>query len=237
MNKWTIDKNIDAFEASRKARIEARNQFLNAPQHLKAPVKCLLKLEEASELFNKCRYTLDLDILAEEAKYSAAIESEFDPIRIIRHISALVDLINGPVDLDTLLKAHEVMMEGQSHAQPGQLRNVNVTVGNHVAPHYTLVSSYIDNLYNYLVNSDDHPLIKAAWGHLQFETIHPFADGNGRTGRGIINQVLHSYFPLSAYIYKNRLMYYTILDRGNWDNYLEWFLDGVIIVARDIKNG
>ena len=85
----------------------------------------------------------------------------------------------------------------------------------------------MDGLYHYIQNSQDRPIIKAAWAHIQFETIHPFADGNGRTGRAIINRILDSPLPLSVHILNHRQTYYRLLGAGSWDDYLAWFVRGV----------
>ena len=85
-------------------------------------------------------------------------------------------------------------------------------------------------------------LIKAALAHAQFETIHPFLDGNGRVGRLLITLLLCSQevlsrplLYLSLYLKRNRDIYYELLQRvrtdGVWEEWLEFFLEGVIEVA------
>jgi Fic family protein len=85
-------------------------------------------------------------------------------------------------------------------------------------------------------------LIKAALAHAQFETIHPFIDGNGRVGRMLITLLLCSQgvlkrplLYLSLYLKRNREAYYDHLQRvrtdGAWEDWLRFFLDGVIEVA------
>jgi len=81
-------------------------------------------------------------------------------------------------------------------------------------------------------------LAKAAMAHVQFETIHPFLDGNGRIGRLLIAFVLHHagvlsrpLLYLSLYFKKNRAEYYRLLDlvrsEGDWEAWLDFFLEGV----------
>jgi len=81
-------------------------------------------------------------------------------------------------------------------------------------------------------------LLRAALAHVQFETIHPFLDGNGRLGRLLIALVLHQggllsqpLLYLSLYFKQHRQMYYDLLDRvrtaGDWEAWLDFFLDGV----------
>lgn len=86
-------------------------------------------------------------------------------------------------------------------------------------------------------------LLKAALSHVQFETIHPFLDGNGRIGRLLITLLLceekilsQPLLYLSLYFKRNRARYYELLDRvrmeGDWEAWLEFFMEGVIESAR-----
>ena len=81
-------------------------------------------------------------------------------------------------------------------------------------------------------------LLKAALAHVQFETIHPFLDGNGRLGRLLIAMLLHEggalsqpLLYLSLYFKQHRAMYYELLDRvrtdGDWEAWVDFFLEGV----------
>ena len=81
-------------------------------------------------------------------------------------------------------------------------------------------------------------LLKAALAHVQFETIHPFLDGNGRLGRLLIAMLLHEagvlrqpLLYLSLYLKQHRAVYYDLLDRvrtdGDWEAWVDFFLEGV----------
>jgi Fic family protein len=81
-------------------------------------------------------------------------------------------------------------------------------------------------------------LLKAALAHVQFETIHPFLDGNGRLGRLLIAMLLHDggvlrqpLLYLSLYLKQHRALYYELLDRvraeGDWEAWVDFFLEGV----------
>ncbi|MHB1124233.1 MAG: Fic family protein [Ramlibacter sp.] len=81
-------------------------------------------------------------------------------------------------------------------------------------------------------------LLKAALAHVQFETIHPFLDGNGRLGRLLIAMLLHDggvlrqpLLYLSLYLKQHRAVYYELLDRvrteGDWEAWVDFFLEGV----------
>ena len=91
------------------------------------------------------------------------------------------------------------------------------------------------------LHDDDQPypaLVKAALAHVQFETIHPFLDGNGRLGRLLISFILHHegllsrpLLYLSLYFKEHRDQYYNLLDEvrrdGDWERWLDFFLEGV----------
>ncbi len=85
-------------------------------------------------------------------------------------------------------------------------------------------------------------LVKAALAHVQFETIHPFLDGNGRLGRLLISFLLHHdgvlsrpLLYLSLYFKQHRAEYYRLLDavrtEGNWEAWLDFFLEGIKTTA------
>ena len=95
------------------------------------------------------------------------------------------------------------------------------------------------------LNDEDNPypiLIKAALAHVQFETIHPFLDGNGRIGRLLIAFILHHdrvlsqpLLYLSLYFKQHRAEYYRLLDlvrtEGDWEAWVDFFLEGVEYIA------
>ncbi len=104
------------------------------------------------------------------------------------------------------------------------------------------IRTLLGNLADYL-NGDDDTLIKSAILHYQFESIHPFYNGNGRTGR-IINVLYlilkgHLDIPilyLSSYIIENKIEYYRLLldvtTEGNWAPWIQYFLRGIESTAR-----
>jgi Fic family protein len=90
--------------------------------------------------------------------------------------------------------------------------------------------------------TDQGTLVRAALAHVQFETIHPFLDGNGRVGRLLIALLLHNdnvlrqpLLYLSLYFKRNRSEYYRLLDAvrgdGDWEAWLDFFLEGVLETA------
>ena len=96
------------------------------------------------------------------------------------------------------------------------------------------------------LHAPDSPgaLVKVALAHVQFETIHPFLDGNGRVGRLLIAFILHHegvlrqpLLYLSLYFKQHRSEYYRLLDAvrqtGDWEAWLDFFLEGVTATAQD----
>ena len=110
-----------------------------------------------------------------------------------------------------------------------------------------LILNLMSNLEEFINDdsmSDINPLIKMALIHHQFESIHPFPDGNGRTGRiiNILYLVLKNLLDtpilyLSKYIIENRSDYYSLLqevrEKGNWEEWILFVLDGVINTSKE----
>ena len=133
-----------------------------------------------------------------------------------------------PVGVADLLEMHRRLFDGSSVAfEPGRLRSDDIWVGAagatplealYVAPPAEHVGPLVHDLMEYVsVHDLLHPLLKAAIAHLQFETIHPFPDGNGRVGRALIHLVLQRNWPgvapipLSAAIAEHKQAYYQSL--------------------------
>ncbi len=99
----------------------------------------------------------------------------------------------------------------------GKLREVNVRVGTHIAPPYYSVPRKLGALIKwYNANrKKHHPVIVAAYFHAEFEGIHPFVDGNGRTGRLLMNFMLKKAgFPPITIFFKYRAEYYQALEKA-----------------------
>jgi len=130
--------------------------------------------------------------------------------------------------------------------QPGEFRRSQNWIGGtrpgnaqYVPPPPQEVEACMAALERFL-HATDAPgaLLKAALAHVQFETIHPFLDGNGRVGRLLIALVLHHdgvlhqpLLYLSLYFKQHRAEYYRLLDSvrqtGDWEHWLDFFLEGV----------
>ena len=216
--------------------------FLHAPApelDLIPDSQNLQEIQEAEQLIKDLfqpgqRDKMQRSCISFETSCSAAIESETSRARVYRQRKAFNTFIHQPLNQQSLLEMHLQMMATQPHAQPGKYRTIQVRVGNHWPPHSSLVPAMMQELFDYLKQPEDHPLVKAAWAHRQFETIHPFADGNGRTGRALINRVIQAPLPISSYILRERETYYRMLNSANWPEYLDWFVNGALEQARRI---
>ena len=122
-------------------------------------------------------------------------------------VAANVDAMNQALALadditpDAILAIHETLMRGQEHADPGSFRGQQVWIGgksyspheaDFVPPHHNRVRRAIDDLCRFTERTDLPLLPQVAIAHAQFETIHPFNDGNGRTGRALVHAMLKS---------------------------------------------
>jgi len=154
-----------------------------------------------------------------------------------------------PLSLRLIREIHEVLLAKSrgSEKQPGEFRRSQNWIGGtrpgnavFVPPPPEKVMECMGALELFL--HEDRPdltvLIKAALVHVQFETIHPFLDGNGRLGRLLITFLLcaagalrEPILYLSLYFKSNRQRYYDLLQRvreaGEWETWLEFFLTGV----------
>lgn len=156
-----------------------------------------------------------------------------------------------PLSLRLLREIHEKLMENARGAdkQPGEFRRSQNWIGgsrpsnaHFVPPSVEHLPDCLDNFEMFLHDKNTPVLLKAAIAHVQFETIHPFLDGNGRLGRMLITLILyHDGFLqkpllyLSFYLKNNRIKYYdylqSIRETGDWESWLEFFLTGVIETA------
>ncbi|WP_151831010.1 Fic family protein [Acinetobacter ursingii] len=141
-----------------------------------------------------------------------------------------------------LLQAHQVLMTGLID-EVGQYRQggVGVMSGSqvvHVAPPASQVVRLMDDLLQWLRQSDEHPLITSSVFHYEFEFIHPFADGNGRMGRLWQTLILTKWnpifanIPVESLIYQNQSSYYDALqastDQTDSAPFIEFILQMIL---------
>jgi Fic family protein len=121
---------------------------------------------------------------------------------------------------EDLLKAHSLLMRGILESA-GSFRTVRVVVGEHIPPIPMILPHLMDELFEWLETSDEHPLIKSCVFHYEFEYIHPFLDGNGRIGRLWQSVILYQWrsifssLPTESLIRDNQKAYYDALQVSN----------------------
>jgi Fic family protein len=163
--------------------------------------------------------------------------------------------IDQDISIELLKELHNTLMSGVrgGDKNPGQFRDDQRAIGSRdprearfVSPAPHLVPYEMETLMNYINNgSKFDPLIDIALTHYQFETIHPFTDGNGRMGRLLITMMLDkqgllpdpflyfsSYFNTYRDEYVKRL--FQVNSEGKWEEWIQFFLDGVIDQSKEV---
>lgn len=199
------------------------------------------------------------NLLAAEARLNdpdapADVSEVLNYVRAMQHgLSRLADL---PVSVRLILEIHEVLMDGVRGGglAPGELRSTQNWIGPggctlpdavFVPPPPLEVPQALSDLERFLHSNSRLPvLVQVALAHAQFETIHPFLDGNGRIGRLLITFLLverklqrRPVLYLSHFFKCRRSEYYerlqAVRDEGDWEGWLAFFLKGVAEVSEE----
>lgn len=158
-----------------------------------------------------------------------------------------------PLSVRLMREMHQILLRGGRGAakDPGEFRRSQNWIGEtrpgtarFVPPPPEMVGVLMSDLEKFIHDDTVQlpSLLKAALVHVQFETIHPFLDGNGRLGRLLITLIFHAdnlvqdpILYLSLYFKEHRQFYYDMLQdvrlRGGWERWCEFFLDGVAVTA------
>ena len=198
------------------------------------------------------------ELLADEA--GAAVERSPSDLRevgnyVVALEHGLARLESLPVSLRLVREMHDLLMRGVrgDMAAPGEFRRSQNWIGSpgstlsqatYVPPPPAELMGCLDAWERFLHDETLPPLIHAAVTHAQFEAIHPFLDGNGRIGRLLITLLLvqRDIIPspllyLSSYFEATRQEYYArllaVTERGEWEEWLAYFLRGVALQAQD----
>ena len=199
----------------------------------------------------------------------ATLEDIFDPNRdanINADVGDVVNYVNAtnyaiqrleslPLCNRLLLETHKVLLSGVrgQEKNPGEFRRSQNWIGGqgstiktarYIPPNVPDMSESLADLETYINESDEYdPLINVALIHYQFESIHPFLDGNGRIGRLLIvlylleKKIIHTpALYLSYYLKENRVEYYdrmtAVRDTGNYEQWIQFFLKGIVVSGK-----
>ncbi len=186
------------------------------------------------------------------------VEEVSNYLRAFRWVQAqLRDPKGLPISVRLLCDAHRLLLNGVRGAgkQPGELRRSQNWIGGtrpgnavFVPPPPEKMAGLLADLERYIhgAESDLPPMVRVALIHAQFETIHPFLDGNGRIGRlliaalfeqwGLLNEPL---MYLSGFLKQHQSEYYrrlsAIRTEGDWESWVSFFLEGVTVAAGDAE--
>ncbi|RKZ19548.1 Fic family protein, partial [bacterium] len=179
---------------------------------------------------------------------------------VVNYVKALhygiSHLKKEPLSLKLIKEAHKILVKGTrgKEKSPGEFRKTQNWIGPpgasimeayFIPPPPDKVPELMKNLESFILREDPTPpLVKAAIIHAQFETIHPFLDGNGRMGRLLISYYFHwrriltrPILYLSYYLKKYREVYYDWLMKvrfkGDWEGWIKFFLKGVQVMSGD----
>lgn len=200
------------------------------------------------------------DVLEAEAKIFSRSTQSRDVGEVLNYVNAmnygLKRLQTLPVSVRLIREIHKRLLKDVrgSKCQPGELRTTQNWIGpsgcalmeaTFVPPPPSEVPKALSDWERFLHDNQKMPfLIKVGLAHAQFETIHPFLDGNGRIGRLLITFLLcerdilrKPVLYLSYYFKRHRQQYYDLLqavrDLGDWESWLKFFLRGIVEVSQE----
>lgn len=200
------------------------------------------------------------DLFNEEAGFTVSntddVEEVTNYLRAFRLVQDnLRDPAGLPISVRLLSDAHRLLLDGARGAgkQAGELRRSQNWIGGtrpgnaaFVPPPADRVPELLGDLERFIHEASPGlpPLVKIALAHAQFETIHPFLDGNGRIGRLMISALIEHWALLpepllyvSGYLKQHQAEYYRRLSiirtEGEWESWVSFFLEGVAVAAAE----
>lgn len=175
-------------------------------------------------------------------KRVSGLKREIDEVKNAHSAYSAIETFN-PYSIDDLLKAHGLMTKGLVD-RPGKWRNCNVGVVGpggevyHMAPQWSLVPGLMADLFRWLNETEAPMLIKSCVFHYEFEFIHPFPDGNGRTGRLWQTALLGSWrnefygAPVENIVWAHQREYYDAIresaGKGDSGPFIDFMLDKIL---------
>jgi Fic family protein len=177
-------------------------------------------------------------LLAQAIMREVSLRETYEATNLARVIKYLWTRPNYALTVENMELLHQMLLGGICDEYAGRIRRTGeyVRVGWHIAPPPEQVRPMLDNLINQYNSQDDkYFLEKIAEFHLQFETIHPFCDGNGRIGRVLINLQLASwgYPPVIIQNKGKREAYYPIFDQWRDKHKSDKFSDYLYLVLSE----
>lgn len=204
------------------------------------------------------------DLFDEEAGLVVAntddVEEVTNYLRAFKWVREHLGSARGlPISVRLLCDAHRLLLNGArgTGRQPGELRRSQNWIGGtrpgnavFVPPPPERVAPLLADLERFIHDAAPAlpPLVRVALVHAQFETIHPFLDGNGRIGRLLIAALLEHWgllpeplMYLSGYLKQHQAVYYQRLSAvrtaGDWEGWVAFFLEGVEVAATEAERG
>ena len=202
------------------------------------------------------------DLFDEEAGFKVSNTDDVEEVTNYLHAfrwtqEQLRDPKGLPISVRLLCEAHRRLLDGARGAgkQPGELRQSQNWIGGtrpgnavFVPPPPEHVPTLLADMERFIHDTatDLPPMVKVALIHAQFETIHPFLDGNGRIGRLLIAALFEHWgllseplMYLSGYLKQHQAEYYrrlsAIRTEGDWESWVTFFLEGVATAAGDAE--
>lgn len=192
---------------------------------------------------------------SDETKATPDVEEVCNYVEALKYARSQLASAKGlPLSVRLLNETHKKLMRGVRGANkaPGQIRRTQNWIGGSrpgnaafVPPPPDTIPKLLTDLEKYIHGSEAlPPIARAALVHAQFETIHPYLDGNGRIGRLLISLLLehwkllpHPLLYLSLFFRRHQAEYYRRLSGvrtdGDWEGWLDYFLDGVATIGEE----
>ena len=223
------------------------NSLENSPRHLELRKENRIKTIHSSLAIENNSLSLEQITAIIEGKRVLGSPNEIQEVKNALQAYELLLTLN-PYEEKDLLKAHKLMMADLVERN-GKYRKDGVGIfdGNqvvHLAPTADRVPFLMSDLFEWLKNSDVHPLIKSCVFHYEFEFIHPFQDGNGRMGRLWQTVILKewksvfAWLPIETLIKENQVEYYNALNSSDSDanstNFTVFMLQTILRTIKEI---
>lgn len=223
------------------------NSLENSPRHLELRKENRIKTIHSSLAIENNSLSLEQITSIIEGKRVLGSPNEIQEVKNALQAYELLLTLN-PYEEKDLLKAHKLMMADLVERN-GKYRKDGVGIfdGNqvvHLAPPADRVPFLMSDLFEWLKNSDVHPLIKSCVFHYEFEFIHPFQDGNGRMGRLWQTVILKewksvfAWLPIETLIKENQVEYYNALNSSDSDanstNFTVFMLQTILRTIKEI---